>query len=64
MFFSCEKQEEKIDLTNSEHDLLFTELVTNWDEAIPLGNGMVSALVWQKEGKLRYFSSIKITYGF
>lgn len=37
-----------------EHDLRFDELATQWDEAIPLGNGTVGALVWQKENQLRF----------
>lgn len=36
------------------HDLVFDELANTWDEAMPLGNGMVGNLVWQKEGKLRF----------
>ncbi len=36
------------------HNLLFTELATVWDEAIPLGNGIMGSLVWQKEGRLRF----------
>jgi alpha-L-fucosidase 2 len=36
-----------------EHNLKFDQLAKSWDEGIPLGNGMVGALVWQKEGKLR-----------
>jgi alpha-L-fucosidase 2 len=35
-------------------NLRFTELAKSWDEAIPLGNGMIGALVWEKEGKLRF----------
>lgn len=35
------------------HDLNFSELATSWDEAIPLGNGTVGALVWQKDSSLR-----------
>jgi len=35
-------------------DLHFTELAKSWDEAIPLGNGMLGALIWEKEGKLRF----------
>jgi alpha-L-fucosidase 2 len=34
--------------------LTFFSLATSWDEAIPLGNGMVGNLVWQKNGKLRF----------
>lgn len=36
------------------HDLRFDELADQWDEAIPLGNGTVGALVWQKEDRLRF----------
>ena len=38
---------------NSIHDLRFTELAKTWDEGIPLGNGVVGALVWQKDSVLR-----------
>ena len=31
-----------------EHNLLFDSLPKRWDEAIPLGNGMLGALIWQK----------------
>jgi len=37
-----------------EHNLVFSGLAETWDEAMPLGNGMVGCLVWQKEGKLRF----------
>lgn len=36
------------------HDLQFNKLATTWDEALPLGNGMVGNLVWQKDNKLRF----------
>lgn len=35
------------------HNLRFNQLAKRWDEAIPLGNGMLGALVWQKQGNLR-----------
>ena len=35
-------------------ELKFTKLAQSWDEAIPLGNGMVGALIWQKDNKLRF----------
>lgn len=38
----------------SKHDLKFDTLAKVWDEAIPLGNGMVGALVYQKDGRLRF----------
>ncbi len=38
----------------SVYDLHFDTLATQWDEAIPLGNGMIGALIWQKEGQLRF----------
>lgn len=37
-----------------KHDLIFNRLATVWDEAIPLGNGTVGALVWQKGNHLRF----------
>jgi alpha-L-fucosidase 2 len=33
--------------------LSFPSFSETWDEGIPLGNGMLGALVWQKEGNLR-----------
>lgn len=39
---------------SAKHDLEFTKLATSWDEAIPLGNGMLGALVWQKGDRLRF----------
>ena len=50
---SCSKKEQM--LQNFEgSNLVFTELATVWDEAMPLGNGMIGNLVWQKNGKLRF----------
>ena len=35
-------------------DLQFNALARSWDEAIPLGNGVVGALVWQRDSVLRF----------
>ncbi len=35
-------------------NLIFDSLPARWDEAIPLGNGMLGALIWQKNDKLRF----------
>jgi alpha-L-fucosidase 2 len=40
-------------LPGSASDLKFSQLAGTWDEAIPLGDGLLGALVWQKEGRLR-----------
>ena len=37
----------------SESDLVFNDLATVWDEAMPLGNATVGELVWQKGDNLR-----------
>ena len=37
----------------SEGDFHETSLPTVWDEAIPLGNATLGALVWQREDRLR-----------
>jgi len=39
---------------SSPHDLHFNSLSTQWYEAIPLGNGMLGALIWQKNNHLRF----------
>ena len=39
---------------SNTHDLQFKSLPTQWDEALPLGNGMLGALVWQKDNHLRF----------
>lgn len=40
-------------VTPSESDLVFTGLARSWDEAMPLGNATVGALVWQHDSSLR-----------
>ncbi len=37
----------------SGNDLVFDSLASTWDEGIPLGNGVIGALIWQKEDALR-----------
>lgn len=32
----------------------FDRLASHWDEAVPLGNGMVGALIWQKADRIRF----------
>lgn len=36
------------------HNLNFTKLAERWDEAIPLGNAEIGALIWKKDNTLRY----------
>ena len=49
----CGCQTDRINLSPSAHDLVFSDLATTWDEAMPLGNAIIGALVWQKDGMLR-----------
>jgi alpha-L-fucosidase 2 len=37
----------------TRHNLNFSKIPEKWDEALPLGNGMVGVLIWQKDGKFR-----------
>jgi alpha-L-fucosidase 2 len=37
----------------ASHDLIFSSLPKQWDEALPMGNGMTGVLIWEKEGRLR-----------
>ncbi len=52
LLFSCEQQKNTTSI--SKNDLVFYELATSWDEGIPLGNGMLGALIWQKDSNLRF----------
>jgi alpha-L-fucosidase 2 len=52
ILFSCAKNEQQQIFTGQ--NLVFNELASSWDEAMPLGNGIVGNLVWQKNGKLRF----------
>ncbi len=36
-----------------KENLVFNTLATRWDEAIPLGNGWLGALIWQKDNHIR-----------
>ena len=50
---SCKQSVEKAESFPFYHSLTFDKLPEVWDEAIPLGNGLTGALIWQKEGRLR-----------
>lgn len=47
----CVPKDEPISF--GKNDLVYTSLAKTWDEGIPLGNGIIGALIWQKQGKLR-----------
>ena len=53
LFISCSEKEKHDEISFSEHDLVSDSLAKSWDEGIPLGNGIIGALVWQKEDHLR-----------
>ncbi|WP_104382388.1 glycoside hydrolase family 95-like protein [Sphingobacterium sp. HMA12] len=38
---------------STTYNLNFTNLATRWDEAIPLGNGQLGALIWKKDNTIR-----------
>ncbi|WP_167619571.1 glycosyl hydrolase family 95 catalytic domain-containing protein [Maribellus sediminis] len=40
-------------MPSKQHNLVFDQLAEKWDEAVPLGNGMLGCLIWEKDGKLR-----------
>jgi len=54
LILSATCQEIKIRIDDNPHDLKFGQIPTTWDEGIPLGNGMLGALIWEKDGKLRF----------
>ncbi len=40
-------------MPDSSHNMIFSDLAKTWDEGVPLGNGELGALIWEKEGNLR-----------
>jgi alpha-L-fucosidase 2 len=54
VLFSCETKQETRPGPDKNHNLVFTELATTWDEAMPLGNGLLGALIWQNGYQLRF----------
>lgn len=56
VLIGCQQNQpkEKIEADTPSYTLTFDSLAETWDEAIPLGNATVGALVWSKNGKLRF----------
>lgn len=52
LFGSCDKEEGI--MPSLEHNLVSDSLARSWDEAIPLGNGELGALIWSREGNVRF----------
>lgn len=50
----CTPSAPNCETTPSGSDMVFSALADSWDEGIPLGNGTVGALVWQKDSFLRF----------
>lgn len=48
---SC--KQEKLPVTPSKNDLVFSDIAQTWDEGMPLGNSTVGSLIWQKDSVLR-----------
>lgn len=53
-FSGCLFNNKSVIEKNIDHGIYFSKLSTSWDEAIPLGNAMIGALVWNKDGNLRF----------
>ena len=51
---ACSRESGRIVLEPSDSDLVFNDLASVWDEAMPLGNATVGELVWQKGDNLRF----------
>jgi alpha-L-fucosidase 2 len=54
VLITCQSCFENVKQPDPALNLRFNDLAGTWDEAIPLGNGMLGALIWKKEGKLRF----------
>ncbi len=51
LLVSC--KEHSINVAGSDYDLVFSDLSSTWDEGMPLGNGVIGSLIWEKENHLR-----------
>ena len=51
--WALEQQYPSAENTQQKHGLHFTQLPACWDEAVPLGNGIMGTLIWQKGDNLR-----------
>lgn len=51
-FYSC-ADKNIIKVSEHEYDLIYPDLATRWDEAMPLGNATLGSLIWQKGENLR-----------
>ena len=40
-------------ISDERHNLVFSKIPAQWDEALMLGNGFIGALIWEKDEKLR-----------
>ena len=55
IYLSCQTEVNKSDqFPSPDSNLKFKKLAGSWDEGIPLGNGMLGALIWEKEKRLRF----------
>lgn len=50
---ACTPRGSRTQMPAPRHDLVFDKLAATWDEGIPLGNGMIGALIWKKGDSLR-----------
>ena len=47
---ACSQSEDSIFIVDiGENDLVFNNLTKTWDEGMPIGNGLIGGLVWQKD---------------
>jgi len=51
---ACRPPIERGPMPAARHDLVFEALAGTWDEGVPLGNGLLGALIWEKDGALRF----------
>lgn len=50
----CQSSVRLCPVSLSKSDLIFSSLAQSWDEAIPLGNATIGALIWKKDSTLRF----------
>ena len=53
-FLSASCTQKNLFMKASVHDLHFETLSRTWENGVPLGNGILGQLIWQKGSRLRF----------
>lgn len=53
LYIPCQGKKVELPVSSSRYDMSFQSLSKVWDEAMPIGNGIIGSLIWQTGNNLR-----------